>query len=301
MAEGRKDGVLQRWWPFALVCLLASSVWLVTDSYSQVQSTLASEAVACALAAVVSVVVAVVLKRRGGGGWGLVRPAVAGAMVLGGPASAGFLGAEGVGATSVAIALSLTPVVVAVTESVTGDEGLDAGALWPGLVAVTALLLVLAPPSFADLRSDVALALGPLLTGVGCVMFRRSGNGVAAAWRVSAGLLGAAVVYGVVVLGEGVVRRQLPEVSLAAVGIDAVLFGLGMLALSRVTASQYVARYAVVPLLILLQGVLLLHSEVTVRIAACGVLLAIASVVLLRSGVKAAGNEFGGVENLPQG
>jgi len=36
-----------------------------------------------------------------------------------------------------------------------------------------------------------------------------------------------------------------------------------------------------VPLLILLQGVLLLHSEMTVRIAACGVLLAIASVVLL--------------------
>ncbi len=301
MAEGYQDGMWRRWWPFALVCLLASSVWLVTDSYPQVQSTLASEAIAGALAAIVSVGSAVVLKRRGGGVSGLVRPAVAGAMVLGGPAAAGLLGAGGVDSTGVAIALSLTPVVVAVAESVLGEDALDAGELWPGLVAVTALLLVLAPPLLTDVRSDVALVLGPLLTGVGCVMFRRSGAGVAAAWKVSAGLVGAAVVYGAVVMGEGVVRRQLPEVSLAAVGIDAVLFGLGILALSRVTASQYAARYALVPLLILLQGVLLLHSEVTVRIAACGVLLAIASVVLLRSGVKVADDEFGGVENPPPG
>jgi len=264
----------------AALCVLASTVWLITDAWPQAGSRLASGMGGCLIAAALCFVVA--WRRRLGTVSKLAGPVLGGALVLGGPAVGMWLHAAFLDAGSLAIALALTPVVVVVAESVGGTEELTGEGLWPGLAACCGLLLMLPAPSLTNWRNDAALLLAPVLTGVGCVLFRRSGHGVAEAWKVSAGLMGGGVVFGLGVLVESVARRGLPVISPAAMGIDGVLCLLAVVALRRLTAAQYSARYVLVPLAVLLQGVLFLHSVPTWRSVACGILLVVAGVVLLR-------------------
>ena len=282
MAERRIARLWYRGWPMAALCVSASTVWLITDAWPQAGSTLGSGMAGCLIAAVVCIGVA---WRRGWGGVSeLAEPALGGALVLGGPAVGMLLGAAFLDAGSLAIALALTPVLVVVVESVGGAEELTGEGLWPGLAACCGLLLMLPAPSLTDWRNDVALLLAPVLTGTGCVLFRRSGLGAAEAWKASAGLAGGGAVFGLGVLAESLSRRGWPVISPAATGVDAVLSLLAVVALGRLTAAQYSARYVLVPLAVLLQGVVLLHSVPTWRGVACGILLAVAGVVLLRPG-----------------
>jgi len=267
----------------ALLCLLGSTIWLLLDRYPQIAFSLSSDAIACSLVAAFSFGVAIASRTARPALAEILRYAFAGALVLAGPAAGSFLHASSLDAGSLAVALALTPVVIAVVESVIGNDELSAEHLWPGLTAAVALLLVLPAPSLSDPRNDLAMALAPILAGLGCVLFRR--GEIAAAWRVSAGIAGATLVFGLGALGDGLVQRAFPAISPAAVTIDALLFMLAIIALSRLSPSQYAARYAVVPLLILLQGPLLLHSPVTWRSVACAVLLLAPTIAQLRSGV----------------
>jgi len=280
LAERRLARLWYRGWPMAALCVLASTVWLVTDAWPQAGSTLGSGMAGCLIAAAVCIGVA--LRRGLEDASKLAGPALGGALLLGGPAVGMLLGVGFLDAGSMAIALALTPVVVVVAESVGGAEELTGEGLWPGLAACCGLLLMLPAPSLTDWRNDVALLLAPVLTGVGCVVFRRSGLGVSVAWKVSAGLAGGGVVFGLGVLAESLSRRGWSVISPAATGIDAVLSLLAVVALGRLTAAQYSAKYVLVPLAVLLEGVLLLHSVPTWRSVACGILLAVAGVVLLR-------------------
>jgi len=268
-----------RSWPLALLCLLASTVWLLLDRYPQITFTLPSDTIACIIAAIIALAVASRTARPTL--TETLRCAFAGALVLAGPSAGTFLQASSLDAGSLTIALTLTPVVIGVTESVLGNDELSADHLWPGLTAAVALLLLLPAPSVSDPRSDAAMLLAPILTGIGCVLFRRST--VAAVWKAVSGFAGATLIFGLGTFLESLPQRTLPPISPAALAIDTLLFALAILALSRLTASQYAARYAVVPLLILLQGPLLLHSLVTWRSVACAVLLLAAAIALLRS------------------
>jgi hypothetical protein len=267
-------------WPFAILCLLASTVWLLVNRYPQITFTPSSDALGCTIAAIVAL--AATLRTARPSLPETLRCGFAGALVLAGSSAGIFLHAPSIDGGSLAIALSLTPVVIVVTKSALGTEEFSSNHLWPGLAAAVALLLVLPAPSVSDLRNNAALVIAPILTGVGCVLFRRST--VTAAWKAVSGFAGAALIFGLGALVEGLPQRTLPPVSPAALAIDTLLFALAILSLNRLTASQYAARYAVVPLIILLQGPLLLHLMVTWRNIACAALLLAAAITLLRSG-----------------
>ena len=269
----------RRWWPFAVLCVAASCEWMLTDRFPRAGSTLGSEAVGCGLGAV-GFGVAAGLRRRV---WRTNLWAVAGgAMVICGPVVELFFGTRVVEPGTLAMALALTAVVVAVASGSGAGEVND---LWPGLAGVAGLLLVLSPPGFGSLGADAVMVLAPVVTGVGCVLFRRGveAEGVAGCeWAMALGLAGAGLVFGVGAVVRGVVERVWPVVSGVAVGIDLVLAGLAVIALARVTALHYSARFVVVPLLILLQGLVFLGSAPSWRSVGCAALLGVATWGLVR-------------------
>jgi hypothetical protein len=281
MAGQQSTSLWHRMWPFALLCVLASMFWLLLDRYPEINFTLGSDAAACGLLASLALALILFSQRPAITPSQALRDAIAGALVLAGPAVGTFVHASTLDPGSLAIALCLTPVVVGVAEGVTNDIGLSNEALWPGLAAAVGLLLVLPSPSIADWRNDAAMVLAPILTGIGCVLLRR--NAVSASARATAAFAGAAMVFAIGTGAGAAMQRARPHVSMAAVAIDATLSLLALTALSRLAAQQYAARYALVPLLILLQGPLLLHSLVTWRSVVCAVLLLAAAVKLLRS------------------
>ena len=273
------------WWPFALLCLAASSEWVITDNWPQAGSTLASETVACALAAGLSVGLALKNRGRRPSEASLFSAALGGVLVLVGPAIGMLLQAPSLNPANLVLALALTPVVIAVAEAAFGssEDGLSAAGLWPGLAALVGLLLVLPEPSFSSPLNDVVLLLAPLLTGIGCVLFRGSVASTSRTWSSSAAFASAGCVFGIGAAAQAIRQHAVPALAPAAVAIDFVLTLLTILALQRLTASQYIARYVLVPLAILVQGLFLLHSGISARNVACGVLLAGAAVSLLLS------------------
>jgi hypothetical protein len=274
----------RRMWPFALLCVLASMFWLLLDRYPEIDFTLASDAAACGFLAVVALVAVLLSRRMAISPSQALQSAIAGALVLAGPTAGSFLHASTLNPSSLAIALCLTPVVVGVAEAVTSDVGLSNDALWPGLAAAAGLLLVLPSPYLGDWRSDAAMVLAPILTGIGCVFFRR--GAAPALSRTTAGFAGAAMLFMLAAGIEATALHTRPQISFAATAIDAILSLLTLFALGRITAGQYTARYLLVPFLLLLQGPLLLHTLlplITWRNAVCAALLLAAAIKLLRS------------------
>jgi hypothetical protein len=256
--------------------LIAGGVrWLVTDTHPEAGSTVSSEALGCAWAAVLTAL----LGSRAGAGvaW---KTMLAGAMLVGGPVTALLLRAPLVEAGGLTMALALTPVVVAVASAAMsrGESEDVAGKLWPGLAAIAGLLLVLATPTLSDVRTDVVLGLTPVLTGVGAALFCVQGGTLG--WRLRTALVGAAVSFGVAALvGWGVVGR--PMVSVAAVAWDGVLALLSLLALARLGVTRWASQFVLLPLVILLEGIVLVRPAMSARWGCGLVLLAVAGVYLL--------------------
>jgi hypothetical protein len=147
---------------------------------------------------------------------------------------------------------------------------------------VTALLLILPEPSLTNARNDAALLLVPILTGVGCVLFRRHAlDAKDATTNATAAFIGACLLFGLGTALQASLQHALPFLSLPAAGIDLVFVLLTVFSLQRLTATQYVARYALVPLLVLLQSLLLFPSAITARSLTSVLLLAGAAISLL--------------------
>jgi hypothetical protein len=284
MTQRREIDLLRQGWPFALLCLAASSEGWITDNWPQAGSTLASETAACALAAMLTFSLAFLKPKAPPPRLSTSSAAWGGALILVGPAIGLFL-MSSLGPANRVLALALTPVVVAVAEAALGtqEHGLSAGSLWPGLATVSGLLLVLPEPSLASPLNDAALLLAPLLTGIGCSLFRRHSlkamddRGSAATAFVSAGIL-----FGLGTAVQSILQHTLPVPSFATVAIDLTLSLLSILALQRLTATQYASRYVLVPLVILLLSLLQVHETITARSVTCAVLLAGAAISLLR-------------------
>jgi drug/metabolite transporter (DMT)-like permease len=255
----------QRWWPFVALVVAAACRWLLVAARPEAESSAGSRALGCAWAAML----VLVLGRAPLGAVKDWRGLIAGAMMLGGPA-VGLL-AAGMDAGSLTIALALTPVVVAVAAAALGDgsDGM-AGRLWPGLAAVAGLLLVLTQPNVSHLRSNVLLVLSPVLTGVGAALFCASRGR-----RIASALVGAATVL---LLGWGWLRGT---VSVVAVACDGLLALLGVLAVSRLGATRWSAQFALVPLLIVLEGLVLVRPGLQVRWVVGLVLIGVGSAYLL--------------------
>ena len=283
MAKRYQASLWHVWWPFALLCLAASSEWTITDNWPQAGSTLASETVACALAAGLSVGLALKNRSRRPSEASSFTAALGGTLVLVGPIIGILLQAPSLNPASLVLALALTPVVTAVAEAASGssEDGLSAANLWPGLAALVGLLLILPEPSFSNPLNDLVLLLTPLLTGVGCVLFRSSVASTSGTWSSAAAFASAGCVFGIGAAAQAIRQRAIPALAPASVAVDFVLTLLTILALQRLAASQYTARYVLVPLAILLQSLFLLHSGISARSVACGVLLVGAAVSLL--------------------
>ena len=208
---------------------------------------------------------------------------LAGAMLVGGPVTFLLAQAPFIEAGGLTMALALTPVVVAVASAALsrGQTEDVAGRLWPGLAAVAGLLLVLVTPGLGNVRTDVVFALTPLLTGIGAALFcaqdaGESGDGRRMYWA----LVGAAMLFAAGVVVQWVFAER-PSLSVIAVAWDGVLALLSVLALSRLGATRWAAQFVLLPLLVLMQGIVLLRPPITVRLG-CGLaLLAVASVYLL--------------------
>ncbi|AEU37361.1 hypothetical protein [Granulicella mallensis] len=280
MTQRRGIDLLRQGWPFALLCLAASSEGWITDTWPQAGSTLASETAACALAAALSFGLAFLKPKARPTRLSTSSTAWGGALILVGPAIGLFL-MSSLGPANRVLALALTPVVVAVAEAALGtqEQGLSARSLWPGLAAVSGLLLVLPEPSLASPLNDAALLLAPLLTGIGCTLFRRH---TLDAMDATTTFAGGCLLFGLGTVVQSALQHTLPVPDFAAVAIDLVLTLLSILALQRLTATQYVSRYVLVPLVILLLSLLQVHETITARSVTCAVLLAGAAISLLR-------------------
>lgn len=255
----------QRWWPFLALVVAAASRWLLVAARPEAESTAGSRALGCVWAAML----VLVLGRAPLGVAKDWRGMLAGAMMLGGPAIGLLSG--GMDSGSLTIALALTPVVVAVAAAALGDGGEGmAGRMWPGLAAVAGLLLVLTQPNVSNVRNDVLLLAAPVLTGAGAALFcAKRGRSIASA------LVGGAAVFVV----SWVWARG--AVSVVAVACDGLLTVLGVLAVSRLGATRWSAQFAVVPLLIVLEGLVLVRPGLQVRWLVGLALIAAGSVYLL--------------------
>lgn len=267
------------WWPFALLCLLRGSRWMLSGSLPGSATTLASAALGCGSAAALYLLIVRPSPATREQRSQLLRSAVGGALLITGPLVS-LLHPLAISGASVTMALALTPVVIAVYEAATSHRSDTlVGRLWPGLATIAGLLLLVAQPSLSNLGVDAVLILTPLLTGCGAVLFCSARE---SAWRLPAALLGAAVTLG---LGAAVNSAThvggWPELAGLAAGFDALEALLALIALGRLSATRWSAQFALVPLLVLLEGVVLMPSEVPARMIVGLLLLAVAGAALL--------------------
>jgi drug/metabolite transporter (DMT)-like permease len=272
--------------------------WLVADAHPEAGTTLQSLAVGSGWAALVlwlvpqrRVPVELQPPRQAG------RLLLAGVLLLCGPQMALLAHALTIDPGGLTMALALTPVVLVVAGSVWQQEeqGEVAGQLWPGLAAVGGLLLILVQPALDDPRNDIVYLLTPILTGLGAVLYparpRRGEEALAQPSGVFLALrkehrdgllmlLGAAAVFAVGALVQRVTGAHV-QASVLAVAWDGVTVLLSVLALERLSAQRWAAQFVLLPLLILIEGLVLVHPPLTVRWIVGLALLAAAAVYLL--------------------
>ncbi len=267
------------WWPFVLLCFLGGSRWALSESLPGSVTTFASASLGCGSAAAFYLLLTRPWRRSRAVRTQLTRSAVGGALMISGPLLM-LLRPRSIPAGSHTMALALTPVVIAVVESATRhDSETLAGRLWPGLAAIAGLLLLLAQPRLTNPGEDILLVLTPLLTGIGAVLFCSSRE---SAWRVPAALLGACASLGLGALVNLATHTGgFYEMAGLAAGFDALQALLSIVAISKLSATRWSAQFALVPLLVLLEGLAFMTAGIPARMIVGLLLLAIAGIALL--------------------
>jgi hypothetical protein len=287
---------VHRWWPFVLLLLAGASRWTIAATHPEADSTLASKALGCAWAALLSLVFlnhrpARTTEQRATSTTGHLRNLIAGAMLVGGPAVALLVRGPALDAGSLTIALALTPIIIAIASSALRTELTDgiAGRIWPGLAAVAGLLLILAQPTLGDIRSDLALLLAPTLTGIGAALFCADQSFSVS--RATTALFGASLLFTLALAETFFVAGLRPSISLLAVASDGALALLGVVTLSQLGATRWSSQFTWIPLLIVVEGIALVHPRLTTYWIVGLVLLAVASIYLLLPQVDEANTE----------
>ena len=260
---------------------------MLAAEYPEADSTLASKTLGCAWAALLSLALFSGRRKRGGARQASSpavygRSLLAGAMLFGGPAVSLLIHSRDLDAGSLTIALALTPIVIAIALTALEAKTSDgiAGRIWPGLAAVAGLLLVLAQPELGDARGDLALILAPALTGVGAALFCADADGCTTA-RAASALAGASVLFAVAGAETYLVAGLRPSASLLAVACDGVLALLGILSLAHLGATRWSSQFMWVPLLIVLEGIVVMRPQLSAHWVIGLALLALSSVYLL--------------------
>lgn len=276
---------LHRWWPFLLLLTFGASRWAVSAARPDTESTLASQAVGCAWATFLAFALLfpkpTATRQTKPPRELMLRWFFGGAMLLGGPAIAFLLPTLDLESSALTIALSLTPVIIAIAASALGTASSEsiAGRIWPGLSAVAGLLLLLVQPSLGELRTDFALALAPTLTGIGAVLF--CVGPARASFRLATALLGATTLFGIALAAGAFTRHALPPFSLPATAGDGIMALLGVVTLNQLGATRWSSQFSWVPLLVICEGIVMIRPQLTAHWFVGLILLVVAGVYLL--------------------
>lgn len=269
-----------------LLLLAGASRWIVVAAHPETDSTLASEAIGCAWAALLSLTLllrkpAKPIPQQSSPKAGQLRCLLAGAMLFGGPAVALLIRGHELDSGGLTIALALTPVIIAIAASALRSDQSDgiAGRIWPGLAAVAGLLLLLVQPALGDPRTDLVLILAPALTGVGAALF--CVDQPISASSVTSALIGASALFALALAETCFVTGSRPSISLVAVAGDGVLALLGVVTLVQLGATRWSSQFTWIPLLIVIEGIVLVRPQITAHWVVGLILLALASIYLL--------------------
>lgn len=282
---------IARWWPFAALCLLESSRWLLSDRWPEAGTSLASASAGCGAAAL-----ALYLGRwlpwgrAADGDFPEPRGGVSvlgGVLLFGGPLLGLVLLPHGLESAAQMVSMALTPVVAGVACAALGEEMESvAGMIWPGLAALAGFLLVLPEPSFLDPTADAVMLLGPVMTGVGAALLGhqssaeetqpsgRPGSGAVLALSAAALLLGAATI------ARGGVAGFRSTMSTGAALMDGVAAAWTLLSVRRLGAMRYTSIFVLAPLIVLVEGLVLLRPPLTPRTEFGLLLLLLSGIVL---------------------
>jgi drug/metabolite transporter (DMT)-like permease len=281
----RTSALVHRWWPFALLLLTGATRWAFVAAHPEIVTTPGSEFAGCGLAAVLSLLLLVRGHRRSSAprcAGELFRAILAGAMMLGGPMLGLLVRSQTMDAAGLVIAMALTPAVIAVASSALGagtSEGLGRS-IWPGLAATAGLLLLLPQQSLGNLRADAAFVLAPILTGTGAVLLNH--DRTEELLRVSLALVGASLFFGFCLAETRLAGGPHAPIRWMGVVSDGSLATLGILSLVRLGAERWSAQFTLVPLLIVVEGFVLLHTWPGVQSSVAIASIAAASGYLLR-------------------
>jgi drug/metabolite transporter (DMT)-like permease len=270
-----------------LLLIAGAGRWVVSTAHPEASSTLASEAIGCAWAALLSLTF---LFRKSAphpqrSRSSFARCLLAGAMLFAGPAVALLIRGRELDSASLTLALALTPIVIAIAAAALGTETSDgiAGRIWPALAALAGLLLLLAQPTLGDARTDLALILAPALTGVGAALFclEPSIDNARLSFQTTSSLLGASILFALALAETYFVSATPVSLSLLAIASDGLLALLGILALARLGATRWSSQFTWIPLLIVVQGIALVRPQLTAHSIIGLLLLTVASIYLL--------------------
>jgi drug/metabolite transporter (DMT)-like permease len=294
----------QRWWPFLLLLLVGASRWAVSAARPDAASSLTSQTLGCAWATLLAVALLIPKRRHAThtpkpSRAATVRWFFAGAMLFGGPAIGLLVPGRDLDSSALTIALALTPIIIAIASGALGTESSEgiAGRIWPSLAAVAGLLLVLVEPSLGDLRTDFLLLLAPVLTGLGAVLFCTNHSRSVA--RITSALLGACALFALALAASRFLAGTRPTFSLLAIACDGIVALLGIATLSRLGATRWSSQFTWVPLLIILEGIVLVRPLLTAHWFTGLVLLIIAGVYLLLPPVDEAATDTSPAPTLP--
>jgi len=296
------------WWPFALLCILGATRWMLTGAFPSSATTLLSASAGCAAAAALVFLLtsrishlvsgsasqagapqpALSLSKGPASGTWLrtqslqPRTLLAGALILSGPLLSLLLTGHGINPNGLTLALALVPIVAAVAQTVLGDTapGSFAARTWPALAAITGLLLLIPQPSFANPVTDATLLLAPLATGIGAALFSTSSNHRQAPALPST-LSAAALLFAVAWLVHFLLHHITAYLSPLAALLDAFTAILTLFALGRIGLGRWSTQFALVPLAIILQGFALLRPALDTYNTAGIALLLLGTVFLL--------------------
>lgn len=285
-------GGSRSWIAFSCLCLFGASRWLLPDLDSRGTADPTVRLVASLLAASfawtrVSREPKPPIRR-------LLRAAGGGASLLLGLELTSLgtpVGTPSITASDATIALALCPVVIAVAASALRREGSRnlSVQLWPGLAAVTGLLLLLPEPSIRGVFSDLLLLGFPLLAGTGAVLVSEGDE--ALAWIRAAALSGA--LFGT--CAGSLLQAKISPPMLApwtwslgrASAMEALSLFLSFTVLLTLGARRWSAIFVAVPLLLSLEGLLLLQPPLSGRpFTGMGLLLFSAVSLLLPNTVE---------------
>ena len=158
---------------------------------------------------------------------------------------------------------ALVPIVAAIAQIALGSAppGSFAARTWPALAALTGLLLLIPQPSLANPVADATLLLAPLATGIGAALFSTSPppkNNPALPSALSA----AALVFASAWTVQFLLHHASAHLSPLAALLDAATALLTLLSLSRIGLMRWSVQFVLVPLMVILQGFVLLRPPI---------------------------------------